>query len=63
MVAVTYTVARLTGAARSAVTGDGTGWVARFFRRLMDARMEQAHREIRKHAHLLPYPFETLHHH
>jgi len=59
MVAVTYGVAR--GAARklsasskaNAATNQGTGFFARLYQGLIDARMRQAYRELALHRHLL----------
>jgi hypothetical protein len=64
MVAVTYGVARVTAgkaepqAKRANRTAPAKSWFARFFDALMESRMRQAHREIAKHAHLLPYSLD-----
>jgi hypothetical protein len=59
MVAITYGVAR--GAARKVcaaskaniATAKGTGFFARLYQGLIDARMRQAYRELALHRHLL----------
>lgn len=61
MVAVTYGDARLapaapTASAKSAVPQKD--WFARFMDALIEARMQQARREIRMHTQLLPYGFD-----
>jgi hypothetical protein len=64
MVAVTYGVARVPATApaakvaRAKITAPGKGWFARFMDALVLARMEQAQREIRMHAGLLPYSLD-----
>jgi hypothetical protein len=64
MVAVTYGVARVPTAEPAAKSGRAEAVVARksWFARLMDAmieaRMQQARREIMRHAHLLPYSLD-----
>ena len=55
MVAVTYGVAR--GRAADTVAR-GKTWVARFMDALIEARMQQARREIRLHTGLLPYSLD-----
>ena len=58
MVAVTYGVARVPdaqadGLAQAAAPREGV--FARFFDALMESRLQQARREIARHAHLLPH--------
>jgi hypothetical protein len=55
MVAVTYDVARVC-AARTAAPRKG--WFARFMAALIEARMQEARREIRFHTGLLPYSLD-----
>ncbi len=61
MVAVTYDVARVpTGeavpqAARAARAAPSKRWYVRFMEALIEARTEQARREVARHIHLLPY--------
>lgn len=60
MVAVTYDVARVsTGKAPSKSAGEVTAprktWFARFMDALIEARMQQAEREIARHIHLMPH--------
>jgi hypothetical protein len=72
MVAVTYGLAR-TGAAdtapkaapkitpKTAVADQRVtrkSWLARFFDAMVEARMQQARREIRMHTNFLPYSFD-----
>jgi hypothetical protein len=64
MVAVTYGVTRVpttepaakAGRAKTAVPRKS--WFARFLDAMIEARMEQARREIRMHTRLLPYTFD-----
>ena len=56
MVAVTYGVAR--AAARANTVAPGKTWFARFMDALIEARMQQARREIRLHTGLLPYSLD-----
>jgi len=62
MVAVTYGVARV--AARKAVKAARAEaaarkpWYARFMAALIEARTQQARREIARHIHLLPYSLD-----
>ena len=61
MVAVTYGDARLAPAAppaRAKAAVPQKGWFARIMDALVEARMEQARREIRMHTQLLPYGFD-----
>ena len=64
MVAVTYGVARVSAAAASPKTGRSEAavprksWFARFFDALGESRMQQAHREIQRHRHLLAYSLD-----
>jgi hypothetical protein len=64
MVAVTYGDARLAPAApvakgaRAKSAVPQKGWFARFVDALIEARMEQARRDIRMHTQLLPYGFD-----
>jgi hypothetical protein len=65
MVAVTYGVARVRAAktlakaaARAKRPASGRGAFARFFDALVESRLQQAHREIVRHAHLLPYSLD-----
>ena len=53
MVAVTYGIARV-----PAVETPGKSWAGRFMDAVMDARMQQARREIRLHTSLLPYSLD-----
>jgi len=61
MVAVTYGVARVPAKSSAQAAEKGTSRKS-FFARLIDAlvetRMQQAHREIMRHAHLLPYSLD-----
>ncbi len=58
MTAITYGLAlpgrAATGATSVAKTTAGKGFWSRFYDKLVEARMRQAHREIRQHLHLLP---------
>jgi hypothetical protein len=64
MVAVTYGVARVPVVEAAAKTerkeaaAPRKRWFARFIQAMMDARLEQARRELRMHTQLLPYSFE-----
>jgi hypothetical protein len=69
MVAVTYGVSRVRAAkslakasakavARARKPASGRSVVARFFDALAESRLQQAHREIMRHAHLLPYTLD-----
>jgi hypothetical protein len=64
MVAVTYGVARVPAVETAAkverkeAATPRKSWLARFFQAMMDARLEQARRELRMHTQLLPYTFE-----
>lgn len=59
MVAVTYGVARVAAAAERAETAaPRKSWFTRFVDSLMASRMAHAEREIRMHAHLLPYTLD-----
>lgn len=64
MVAVTYGVARVPSV-ETAATAERKGaaaprrrWFARFIQAMMDARLEQARRELRMHRQLLPYSLD-----
>jgi hypothetical protein len=65
MVAVTYGVSRVRAAktlakaaARARKPASGRSVVARLFDALAESRLQQAHREIMRHAHLLPYTLD-----
>jgi hypothetical protein len=65
MVAVTYGVARVRAAkslakaaARAKKPVSGRSVFVRFFDALVESRLQQAHREIVRHAHLLPYALD-----
>ena len=64
MVAVTYDAARVTAAepASTAPRADAAAprkkWFARFMDAMIEARMQQARREIRMHTGLLPYTLD-----
>ena len=64
MVAVTYGVARVSAAepaakaARVKTAAPGKSWFARFMDALIEARMQQARREIRMHTELLPFSLD-----
>ena len=68
MVAVTYGVARVPTAEPAAKTGRAAAavprksWFARLIDALIEARMQQARREIRMHTHLLPYTLDERGH-
>ena len=61
MVAVTYGVARVpvTDASECAQTAaPRKGFFTRFMTAMMESRLRQAHRQIARHAHLLPYTLD-----
>ena len=63
MVAVTYGVARVPAAPANKTAPAKAGapaksWFARVLNALIEARMEQARREIRMHTQLLPYSLD-----
>jgi hypothetical protein len=64
MVAVTYDVARVPAgkaapkAARAETAAPRKPWYARFMDALIEARTQQARREIARHIHLLPYSLD-----
>lgn len=64
MVAVTYDVARVSSGktlpkvAAGATTAPRKPWYARFMEALIDARMQQAEREIARHIHLMPFTLD-----
>ncbi len=62
MVALTYGVSRACGTKTSGKSASEATTQKSFFARLMDAmieaRLRQAHREIMRHAHLLPYSLD-----
>ena len=65
MVAVTYGVSRVRAAktlakaaAKAKKPASRRSAFARFFDALAESRLQQAHREIVRHAHLLPYSFD-----
>ena len=64
MVAVTYGDARFVPTkpaakpVRAEAAAPQKGWFTRFMDALIEARMEQARREIRMHTQLLPYGFD-----
>lgn len=64
MVAVTFGDARVSKVeaakkpARTGLVAPRKSLLARIFEALMEARMEQARREIRLHAHFAPYAFD-----
>jgi hypothetical protein len=73
MVAVTYGVSRVRAGRTSAKTSSKSSttsakaadkappqqnFFARFFDALVESRLQQAHREIMRHAHLLPYSLD-----
>jgi hypothetical protein len=61
MVAVTYDVAGVPDskpAARPQAAAPRKSWFARFMDALIEARMQQARREISMHMHLLSYTFD-----
>lgn len=58
MVAVTYGVARVPAtkaAERAQAAAPRKSIFARFYDALMESRLQQARREIARHAHLLPH--------
>ena len=59
MVALTYAVGRIAAAkrARSETAAGRKNVFARFMDALIASRMEQARREIARHAHLIPKDF------
>jgi hypothetical protein len=57
MVAVTYGVARVSAKAAEKAAPRAS-WFTRFVDALMESRMQQARREIARHAHLLPYSLD-----
>jgi hypothetical protein len=61
MVAVTYGVTRVAqtkGAGRVKAVAPRKRLFARFMDALVESRLKHVHREIAKHAHLLPYTFD-----
>lgn len=60
MVAVTYGVARVPAnkANERAQAAPRKTFLVRFMEALMESRLQQAHREIVRHAHLLPRAFD-----
>lgn len=60
MVAVTYDVARVPAAeaAAPAKAAPRKRWYARLFDAMIEARMEQARREVARHMHFLPYTLD-----
>lgn len=61
MVAVTYGIARVPiakTADRAPTAAPRKSWFARVMDALIEARMAQARREIRRHIHLLPYTLD-----
>jgi hypothetical protein len=61
MVAVTYGVTRVPtakAAERAKAAAPRKSVFIRFMDALVASRMKQVHREIAKHAHLLPYTFD-----
>jgi hypothetical protein len=64
MVAVTYGVARVptaelaAKAERAKAVTPRKNWFARFMDALIESRMQQARRELARHAHLLPYSLD-----
>jgi hypothetical protein len=60
MVAVTYDVARVPAAraAERALAEPRKGLFARFMDALVESRLQAVHREIARHAHLLPRTFD-----
>jgi hypothetical protein len=62
MVALTYGEAHVADAgaapkvaAKTVATAPRKAWYVRFFEAMMEARMQQAYREIRLHSRLTPY--------
>jgi hypothetical protein len=63
MTAVTYGAHTATETAKPvAKKVEGKGFFARFFESMMEARMNQARRELALHRHLLPADFEIASH-
>lgn len=67
MAAVTFDVARVPAAATAPQAGVRSAaprkpWYVRLFNALIEARMEQARREIRMHTQLMPYEFDAQGH-
>jgi hypothetical protein len=64
MVAVTYDVARVPAgkaapkAARAETAAPRKPWYVRYMDALIEARTQQARREIARHIHLLPYSLD-----
>ncbi len=64
MVAVTYGVVRVptaetpAPAGRAATAARRKSWFDRFMDALIEARMQQARRELATHTHLLPYSLD-----
>jgi hypothetical protein len=63
MVAIPYGVARVSAepaakAGRAKTAAPGKRWFARFMAALIEARMQQARREIRMHTGFLPYTLD-----
>jgi hypothetical protein len=62
MVAVTFDVARVPAGkaptARAAAVAPRKRWYARLMEALIEARTQQAKREIARHIHLLPYSLD-----
>jgi hypothetical protein len=65
MVAVTYAVSRVVAPGKARAAGASQdrsapkkSWLSRLFDAIAEARMQQARREIARHAHLLPYSLD-----
>jgi len=61
MVAVTYGTARIPAtknAERAKATAPRKNLFARFMDALVESRLQHVHREISRHAHLLPYTLD-----
>jgi hypothetical protein len=58
MVAVTFDVARVPAPNMAAKAAPHKSWFARFMDALIEARLQQAQRELRLHTALLPYVFD-----
>src|SRR5262245_21792774 len=58
MVAVTYGVARIPAAERAKAAAPRKSFFIRVMDALVASRMKHVHREIAKHAHLLPYTLD-----
>jgi len=58
MVAVTYGVARVPAAQASAQAAPRKSIFARFMDALVESRLQAVHREIARHAHLVPRTFD-----